>query len=362
MNAPIDWDRLARYVTGEASSEERREVELWARATPVNREALETVKRQWQGAQDRVTWDVDRAWMRLHTRIDVDGSASPVVHSPRNARTRWRAWGWTVPVVAAAALAFVIVMRGGPESNRPDDSFSVASGATLRTGTGEQRTVRLPDGSTVDLGAMSSLRLGDDFGSRRREVHLEGQAFLRVTHDASRPFVVIAGGTRTVDLGTAFEVRTFPNEGVRVAVTEGSVEVQRTGTDTSSVAVLVAGDIARLQGTTAQVMRQQDLTAVLSWTRGELIFHDTPLRDFAEDLQRWFDVECQFETPEIGQLHFTGQLRIGDPLDEILKVVDLSLGSLGVKTERNGRTVRFRAGLPDQPAARHQKVPSEVGA
>jgi ferric-dicitrate binding protein FerR (iron transport regulator) len=71
------------------------------------------------------------------------------------------------------------------------------------------------------------LRLADGFGTSTREVFLEGQAFLRVRHDSTRPFVVNAGGTRAIDLGTAFEVRAYPNEGVRVAVTEGVVEVRR---------------------------------------------------------------------------------------------------------------------------------------
>jgi ferric-dicitrate binding protein FerR (iron transport regulator) len=146
-----------------------------------------------------------------------------------------------------------------------------------------------------------------------------------------------------------------------VAVTEGSVEVRRDAAATEPVAVLQAGDIARLHGATAEVSRQQDVARMLGWTRGELVFQDTPLREFAEELQRWFDVDCRIDSRAIEELHFTGQLRIGDSLDEILKVVELSLNSLGVKTERDGRTVRFRAG-PPVPAALHRGGRAEVGA
>src|SRR6185503_10826379 len=131
-----------------------------------------------------------------------------------------------VPLAAAAVLlvAGAVKLRSGTET--VGDSIALTS-PEMRTNAGEQRTFNLADGSTVILGAASTLRVAEGFGTSTREVYLEGQAFLRVVHDSTRPFVVNAAGTRTTDLGTAFEVRAYPNEMVRVAVTEGMVEVRR---------------------------------------------------------------------------------------------------------------------------------------
>jgi ferric-dicitrate binding protein FerR (iron transport regulator) len=196
------------------------------------------------------------------------------------------------------------------------------------------------------------LRLAAGFGTSTREVFLEGQAFLRVKHDSTRPFVVNAGGTRATDLGTAFEVRAYPNEGVRVAVTEGMVEVRRdSGVPDSTV--LQAGDIAEVPASGETVVRrQQNVERLLEWTRGQLVFENAELSEVGRDLERWYDVQVRFEDPSIRSLHFTAQLRTADSIDEILTQIHLSLSSLRVRAERNGKVVTFRrSGAPVSPTA-----------
>jgi ferric-dicitrate binding protein FerR (iron transport regulator) len=147
--------------------------------------------------------------------------------------------------------------------------MALSAGTTFSTTVGEQRSFDLPDGTQVVLGAASSLRLAEGYGSGSREVFLEGRAFIRVVHDAASPFVVHAGGTRTVDLGTAFEVRAYPDEGVRVVVTEGSVEVQRDSGSSAPVAVLGAGDLAQIAADAdAFIQRNVDVGGLVGWTRG----------------------------------------------------------------------------------------------
>lgn len=362
MTAQMDWDRLARYVSGEATGGERREVEHWASESPENAAALESARRRWTAASDTAQWDVDRAWARLQPKLGRAPSAPSVLPLSRPERNPWLRASRLVPLAAAAALVVAVALQVDPGDSAPG-TVATVPGGLLQTGIGEQRTVDLPDGSRVHLGADSRLRLGDGFGESTREVFLEGQAFIRVTHDASRPFVVNAGGTRTVDLGTAFEVRAYPSEDVRVVVSEGSVEVRRDDPSADPVAVLQAGDFARLSGTSADVRRQQDVGRLLGWTRGELSFDDAPLSEIALELQRWYDVECRIDDRAIQDLHFSVNLRIGESLDEILNLVELALSSRGVRAERQGRVVRFRLGTPVNPASLAAPVGrSEVGA
>jgi ferric-dicitrate binding protein FerR (iron transport regulator) len=219
----------------------------------------------------------------------------------------------------------------------------------MSTGIGEQRTIDLSDGSQVVLGAASMLRLADGFGTSTREVFLEGQAFLRVRHDSTRPFVVNAGGTRAIDLGTAFEVRAYPNEGVRVAVTEGMVEVRRdSGVQDSTV--LQPGDIAEVPASGETVVRrQQNVERLLGWTRGQLVFENAEMSQVARELERWYDVQVRFEGSTIQSLHFSADLKIGEAIDEVLKLIQMSLP--GVRAERNGKVVTFRSGSPVSPTA-----------
>ena len=353
MTDHFDWDRLARYVSGEAGATERADIEKWAAATESNRAMLESLRRRWNAAGDGAEWNVDAAWSRLAPRLR-EVTVEPVVvdiASRRAQKTSWLSAGRLIPLAAAAALVLAVAFRFATVDRAPAGGTMAMSATEMRTGVGEQRTINLVDGSEVMLGAASTLRLADGFGASTREVFLEGQAFLRVKHDSVRPFVVNAHGTRTTDLGTAFEVRAYPEEGVRVVVTEGVVEVRRSSASQDS-AVLQSGDVAEVPDSGATVIhRQQDVDRLLGWTRGELVFDNAPLSEVARELERWYNVEVRIDDASLRDLHLTANPRIGESLDEILNLVQGALSSHRVRAERNGNVVTFRRGPPISPTA-----------
>ena len=356
MTDHFDWDRLARYVSGESGATERADIERWAAGSDANRAMLESLKRRWNvaaaGPEQGTLWNVDAAWSRLAPRLrDVKIEPGVIdLESRRAARPSWIRPARIGLVAAAAVLLVAVAVRMTAVDGARAGGTMALSRTDMRTGVGEQRTFDLTDGSQVILGATSTLRMADGFGQSSREVFLEGQAFLRVRHDSTRPFVVNAGGTRATDLGTAFEVRAYPREVVRVVVTEGTVEVRR-DTGMLDSAILGPGDVAELPETGETVIsRQQNVERLLGWTRGELVFEDTPLTEIARDLERWFDVQVRFDDVALGALHLTTTLRIGDSLEEILDVVELALSSRGVRAERNGNVVTFRSGPPTPSA------------
>ena len=348
MTDHFDWDRLARYVSGESGATERADIERWAAGSDANRVMLESLKRRWNAAGDGTSWNVDAAWSKLAPRLrNVKQEPGVIDIDSRRARPSWLQPTRYGLVAAAAVLLITVAVRMTPDSTAVNSTMALTS-AEMRTGVGEQRTIDLSDGSQVVLGAASTLRLAEGFGSSTREVFLEGQAFLRVRHDATRPFVVNAGGTRATDLGTAFEVRAYPDEAVRVAVTEGVVEVRR-DTGSADSTVLQPGDVAEVPATGATIVkRQQNVERLLGWTRGELVFEDTPLSDVARELERWFDVQVRIDDPAVASLRWSVPLRIGDPLDTIL---DLVSRTVGVRAERSGNVVTIRRGPPVNPTA-----------
>ena len=88
------------------------------------------------------------------------------------------------------------------------------------TDIGEQRSITLDDGSTVDLNARSRIRVA--FHEHQREIELlEGQALFKVVQQPARPFVVHAGNTDVRAVGTRFDVYR-KNMGTVVTVVEGA--------------------------------------------------------------------------------------------------------------------------------------------
>jgi transmembrane sensor len=116
--------------------------------------------------------------------------------------------------IAVAACAAVIAATG---------FWFYALRDTYSTGFGEQRSVRLDDGSTVDLNSKSKIRVR--FSEHERSILLlEGQALFRVAKNTSRPFIVTTTETHVRAVGTKFDVYQR-NGGTVVTVLEGRVAV-----------------------------------------------------------------------------------------------------------------------------------------
>lgn len=354
MSEEIDWERLARYLSGEATPAERGEVERWAATDLENRALLDSLAGRWNAARSPGTWDLDAAWSRLAPRLAepgapvhaTDGTDSNVIPIGSR-RPRWIP-SRLVPLAAAAVLVagVALVWQRIATGPRPDPAVATLAGSNGVTTTtvGERRTIDLPDGSQVVLGTASTLRVDTAFGRAARNVHLEGQAFFRVTHDSARPFVVHAAGTLAEDLGTEFDVRAYPGDGmVRIAVVEGAVAVRRAqGAD--SVALLRPRDVARIgagDGGAPVVLHDQNVERLIAWTTGEPFFDDATVADVARELERWYDVEVRVTSEAVANLRYTGPLNMrADGLDEVLRVLDLALDERA-SIERQGRVVTF---------------------
>ena len=168
-------------------------------------------------------------------------------------------------VAAAAALMIGITMWSGPQ------------GAIYRTAPGETRMIALEDGSTVELAGGSALVVESP-----RSARLDGgQALFTIRHDAARPFVLMAGGTRLVDAGTVFDVRLAGEGALELAVSEGAVVV-----DPEAAAVRVdAGQRAVRTGGRTRVS-PVDPATVGEWRRGRITFDQASLAEIAAELAR----------------------------------------------------------------------------
>lgn len=144
---------------------------------------------------------------RLAADPDIACAVADALGRPAEPRP-WRRRG-----VLAAGAALAAAAVGGLYFTMPE---------RVRTAVGEQRIIRLEDGSRVHVNTGSSLRIAFS-GEARRVVLEQGEAFFTVTPDPGRPFIVAAGDAEIRALGTRFLVRR--EDTVHVALAEGSVAV-----------------------------------------------------------------------------------------------------------------------------------------
>jgi transmembrane sensor len=170
---------------------------------------------------------------------------------------------------------------------------------------GEDRDIRLPDGTDVALGAASSLTAR--YGDARRDIELDaGEAYFKVTHDRRRPFVVDAGSLRIEDLGTAFNVRRT-GERVSVAVTEGRVRVSSATAGAAGPQELVAGQRAEYDPRGGRLrVTQVAAEQAAAWRHHQLEFVNEPLSMVIANVNRYSRRPLQLADPQLGRLMFTG--------------------------------------------------------
>lgn len=192
--------------------------------------------------------------------------------------------------------------------------------AEYRTATGERRSLRLDDGSVIEMNTNSAVDLA--LGPALRRVVLRGGEILvrtapdRAHAGAPRSFLVSseAGTVRTLD--ARFTVR---QEGAhcRVAVLDGSVAVMPANASHRSVQVM-SGQCLRFDASGSD--RLQALPAGTGeWVRGVLVADNMRLADFLDELGRYRPgvLRC---TPAVAELRISGGFQLQDT-DRILSLL-----------------------------------------
>jgi transmembrane sensor len=294
-----DWDTLARFVAGECSSDEQRELERTLEAVPAQAALLRALDAAVRAPDPAPPTSAEIESALANVRERAVDAAQPA-RSPRVSvfslemyRTRWR------DARLAAAAAVLVVAGGGliwrSMIANPSERIPAGTKTLYATAIGVLDSLQLPDGSKVLLGPGSELALAPDFGAVTRELTLKGEARFDVVHDASHQFIVHAGAVSFRDVGTVFSVHSDEAEGARIVVNSGAVAVEnRPG---SAAVTLQAGDraVVGLDGA-VRVERSAASADDLAWTNGRLVFRDAPVAQVSADLRRWYGIELRVDS------------------------------------------------------------------
>lgn len=191
------------------------------------------------------------------------------------------------------------------------------SGQIIETERGERREVALADGSVLQVDPQTRMRVKLREKTRRIELE-QGRALFRVAKDPQRPFIVQANDTVARAVGTSFAVE-HKSQDVVVTVAEGKVAVsvlpanaRQAGPDL--FAMLIANEQLTVDrsGSSASV-RKVDSNRELAWTRGRLVFDDTPLAQVLSDFNRYNRVQLRIEDAALAARPVSGTFDASDP-------------------------------------------------
>lgn len=211
--------------------------------------------------------------------------------------------------------------------------------ATLSTPNGGQYQITLPDGTKVWLNAASSLRYPTEFKNKERKVELIGEAFFEVAHDPDLPFIVETNRQHVKVLGTTFNLYAYHTEkSIITTLVQGSVLLSYSdGSDLLKTQQLLPGQQSVLHDNGMQV-KKVEVDQYISWKDGTFMLSNADLSSFAQQIERWYDVEMIIY-PSLQDVRLSGVFSRKANLSELLEAIS---ENENIKFKLEGRRISMR--------------------
>lgn len=280
---------------GSPTQAEREGLSMWLEADPRHAQAYAQLEHWWAASALLLPPDIAARGTQL-------------------SRRRFMGFGIAASAVAVTAGASTFWLKD------MDLSF-----ADIRTSVGERRTVKLPDGSSVDLAGNTALNL--DFASAKRSVELlHGEAFFSVAASANDEFKVSTNAGQVLTHEGEFCL-SCDDASALVAVSQKTVSVVTANQQTD----LGEGLSLRFSTTQTGAIQRAELDQILAWRGGRLVFFDKPLLSVVDELRRWREGKIFIMDKQLAARRVSLILNIDRP-EQMLDVVTKALAV---------RTVRY---------------------
>lgn len=315
---------LIKYLQGEASEAEQKQVEDFIAGSEKNRQLFESYRGLLFLTQKRKPeYNADVAWEKVQQRIlrNQETEIKPVYINTYKRKP-------VLKYALSAAAALVIILAGifGLIKSEEKGMKSITTGLAVSGPAG------LPDGSNVVLNANTILNFPEKFDKDVREVSIFGEAFFEVAPDPAKPFIVHAGGLEIKVLGTSFNVEAYPGKDyVKVTVNTGKVLVYPAGKADQASSLgkqLTAGEMATYSHKSGILSKNvNDDLNVLSWKTGVITFNEARLTQvfdvLGEKYQKQFVLEDSLVLNQRLTASFENQ-SLEDVLETLSLIFDLS--------------------------------------
>lgn len=304
---------LKRYLSGQASAEEKRIIDLWydqmrneEGASPASEEEIRFRNRSWHRISEHIRSQEKRFRIGAFT---------------------WHGFG------VAAALLIVVVTYHSLSSVKPPlpiereevDAHSPVAFKEIANQETNRKLITLPDGSKVTLDPRTTIRYSSPFDGPERKVYLDGKAFFEVLPDKARPFKVYTQKIITRVLGTSFTVSAFhQDDEVTVSVSSGKVSVytkEVTTTDDAASPVILTPNQAftynKEKNKGARGIVAQPRVLVSDEEVRRMRFEDAAPKVIFEAIEKVYGVDIVFDEKKFSTCRITTNISDGNILSRL---------------------------------------------
>lgn len=185
---PVTDALLSKYFCGEAAPAEAMAIDDWINESEENKKQFLALFKAWSAMSPNPYQVANLAgqWQQVRSAIQEKPAAS----------IAWLKWS-----IAAALLVSTCIAATWWFLRQNTPAYQVAA-----SGIGKTTSLVLPDSSTIVLNTGSTVHYPAVFNQEQRHVTLQGEAYFRIRHGASHPFIAETGPVRIKVLGTVFNV------------------------------------------------------------------------------------------------------------------------------------------------------------
>lgn len=185
---------------------------------------------------------------------------------------------------------------------------------TLIVPNGRRTTLILEDGSKVWVNSGTVLTFPTSFDKENRTISVNGEIYIEVAKDVTRPFYVKTSNFDIRVLGTKFNVSAYNEDASKqVVLVQGSVQIEN---QQNLRALMHPNELFSLNNG-QQSIREVNVYDYISWKDGFLQFSSESLESICQRLSRHYRIKIHCDE-ESKKQKFSGKLVLFDDFSKVL--------------------------------------------
>ncbi len=214
--------------------------------------------------------------------------------------------------------SYQIILKPGFEIAQNDGvhKYSALKGSIAK--------VELEDGTLIWLNSNSELTYHENKDDNTRNAILKGEAYFKIMHMEDKPFVIDMGKIKVRDLGTAFNIKAYPEDKfIETTLVEGDAEIL--DSKDNALTALTPGTSAFYDIENNHiVLAEVNPSLLTAWKDGKFVFRDKPLEEICSELQKWYDIDFEFRNPKIKEYKYTGSIKRSTSAKYVMKMLKVT--------------------------------------
>jgi Fe2+-dicitrate sensor, membrane component len=311
----IDKQTLKKYFAGDATRQEKEDIQLWLEESDKNKEEYSTLRKLY-----------DIALINTFEEEPVRYSVSNIIRN-------------FLKIASIVLITFGCTYYFSSTKKANDEvKNEIVAMQSIYVPAGQRVELNLTDGTKVWVNALTTISFPEKFSEQTRDVYLDGEAFFDVNRNMEKKFIVHTHKYNINVLGTEFNVSSYKSrDNFEAYLLSGSLEVV-SNDNISNVTLEPGGRVYYKDG----LLVKGDILHYdyFLWKNGIISFEHERIEDILLKLQQYYDTNIYNKNKSINDMRYTGKFQTKDGIEHVLNVLKIPTG-LRFTKDRESNTINI---------------------